>query len=160
MKEWGSILLASGAVAAMAGSFVAGTFSWLSERSKIEKQLHITQAESGYEALVQANALSWRATKQTSEKGDSDPGAQELRNKSDDLYVSARLKIAAFGDAEIVKALSDYYYKYGGAARPCANKEKFALDTKIYSAIRNTLGVRGSVNDDQIAHVVFLCSLN
>lgn len=160
MKEWGSTLLASAVMAGIVSAIITGLFELFAVSHKIEQEFRTKEAELGYEKLVEANATSWQADELAKQKGSNAPRVLELREKSDESYTAARQKIAAFGDAAIVEALSAYYSKYKGASRSCEPKEKFASDTKIYAAIRNTLGAsRGSVSDEQIANVVFLCSL-
>jgi hypothetical protein len=85
--------------------------------------------------------------------------AQKLKQQSDALYSTAQHKIAAFGHEDVVKAMSDFYSKHGSAGTPCPNKERFQSDIKVYTAIRNSLGVGGAVSDEQLANLLFLCSL-
>jgi len=138
--------------------------SWLAASYKIQQELHVKQSEAGYEALVNANTLAWRsdalAEEARREKSEAlAVEARKLRRQSEDSMVVARLKIAAFGDERVVRALSDYFSKHTHAAMPCADKEKFRSDTQIYKAIRNTLGVGGGVSDEQLATVIFVCNL-
>jgi len=156
VKDWVKTLLTSSAVAAVV--------SLLATSYKIEQELHSKQSEAGYEALIQANNLSWRSKALTEEakRGNNEKlaaDARRLRSESDDLYTVARHKIAAFGDERVVKAMSEYYARYGHAATPCPDKGRSRSDTRIYKAIRNTLGVGGSVTDEQLATVIFLCAL-
>jgi hypothetical protein len=126
MKEWLNSVLASGVTSALVSGLLGGAAGWLTASYKIEKEFHIRQAESGYEALVKANRLKWRA-EEPEPYPDRAHEVAELKKESDDSYVVARHNIAAFGDERIVKALSDYWSKYGGAARSCPDKEKFAI---------------------------------
>jgi hypothetical protein len=158
VKEWFNNVLASGVVAAVVSSVIGAVSGWFSAAHQAETQLQFRQAEAGYQALVKANKLKFRADELQALPDQKDEVAK-LRKDSDDEYILARHNIAAFGDERIVKALSDYWVKYGGAAKPCVPREKAALDTKIYTAIRNSMGVGGNVSDNQIANVVFLCSL-
>jgi hypothetical protein len=158
MKESMTIVLASGVTSALVSSILGGIAGYFTASRQLEMQLHLKHAEAGYEALVKANKLLWRADELQPDPRKKDEVAQ-MRRDSDDEYFVARFNIAAFGDERVVKALSDYYLKYGVAARPCAPREKFELDAKIYIAIRDTMGVGGNVRDSQIANVVFNCSL-
>ncbi len=156
MTEWAKTLVASGVI--------AGIVSWLAASHKIEQELHSRQGEAGYEALIEANSLLWRSEMLTEEaQREMDKAlaakAQALKRESDASYITARLRIAAFGDERVVKALSTYYFRFMNSSTPCRDKEKFRSDTQTYKAIRNTLGVGGSVSDEQLANIVFLCSL-
>lgn len=157
MNEWVKTLVTSGVV--------AGGVSWLATSYQIEKELHSKESQAGYEALVKSDTLFWHSDSLLEEaKREKDEAlaaqARKLKRDADRSLIVARLKIAAFGDESVVKAMSDYFSKHLGAATSCSNKEKFRSDTQIYKAIRNTLGVGGSVTDEQIANIVFLCSLN
>ncbi len=155
MKEWGSTLLASAVIAGIVSAIITGLFELFAVSYKIEQEFRTREAELGYEKLVEANTALWQAQELAKQKGDNAPKLQELRENSDNSYIAARQKIAAFGDAAVIEALSSYYSKHQEAWKPCPDKKKFASDTKIYAAIRNTLGVfRGSVSDEQIANVV------
>jgi hypothetical protein len=159
MKEFVNTVLASGVVAGIVSSLVGGAVGWLAASSKIKQEFHFRQAESGYEALVKANALL-RQAEQDEQSSDEERAreARKLRDESNREYQIARQKIAAFGHESVVKALSDYYATYS-EAKPCSNKEKFRSDAKTYKAIRNTLGVGGDVSDEQVAILMFHCSL-
>jgi hypothetical protein len=158
MKESIIIVLASGVTSTLVSSILGSFAGYVSASRQLEMQLHLKHAEAGYEALVKADKLLWRADELQADPRKKDEVAQ-MRRESDDNYFVARFNIAAFGDERVVKALSDYYLAYGIAARPCEPREKFALDTKIYTALRGTMGVGGDVSDSQIANVVFNCSL-
>ena len=156
VKEWVKTLVTS--------SVVAGGVSWLVTTHEIEKKLHSKEGAAGYEALVKADMLAWQSAALAEEaKWEKDESlaaeAQKLKRESDASIIVARLKIAAFGHESVVKAMGDYYSKHLNAAMPCENEEKFRSDTQIYKAIRNTLGVGGSVNDKQLATLILLCSL-
>ncbi len=160
MNEWVKTIVSSGAVAAL----VAGLVGWFAASYKIDKELHSRQGEAAYEALIKANTLYWqsRDLRKEAEEGKDQAvkaRALDLKRESDASYVIARHKIAAYGDERVVKAMSDYYSKYFEAAKPCENKDKFRSDAHIYKAIRHTLGVGGVVSDEELANVVFLCSL-
>ena len=145
-------------------TLVSGGVSWLATSDKIKQELHSKQGEAGYEALVTANTLL-RQSEALMEEAKQEKNetlvaeARKLKRQSDASYATAQHKIAAFGHEHVVKAMSDYYSKYGGAGTSCLNKERFRTDIKIYAAIRNSLGVRGTVSDEQLANLVFLCSL-
>lgn len=154
MNEWVKTLVTSGVVAAVV--------SWLATSYKIEQEFHIKQGEAGYEALVKGNALFWQSTHlKTMAKLEKDEAlatrARELEIKSEALHNVARQKIATFGDERVVKAMSDYYSNV--PRTQCDDKERFRLDTQIYKAIRNTLGVGGNASDEQLAVLLFLCTL-
>lgn len=163
MNEWVKTLATS--------TVVAGVVSWLTTSYKIEQELRSRQSEAGYEELVKANTLSRqsKALMEEAKRGKDQAlatQAQKLSRQSDASYSTAQQKIAAFGHEDVVKAISDYYSKYGRAATPCTDKEKVKSDTQIYKAIRNTLGVGGntlgfgdSVSDEHLANLMFLCSL-
>lgn len=150
MNEWVKTLVTSSVV----GSVFGGGVSWLAASYKIDQELHSRRSEAGYEALVEANTLlrqSEALEKKAKREKDEALAAEaiKLRRKSDASYSTAQQKIAAFGDERVVKAMSDYYSKHGPSATSCSDKEKFRADTQIYRAIRNTLGVGGSVSDEQ-----------
>jgi hypothetical protein len=145
-------------------SVAGGLVSWAAASWKIEQELHSRQADAGYEALIKANMLSRQSENLMGEAGREKNEtlaneAHKLRRQSDASYYEAQHKIAAFGDDDVVKAISHYYTKYTGADRSCPNKEKFRADTKTYKAIRKTLGVGGKVSDEQLANLLFQCSL-
>ena len=155
-----TLLLTSTVVSAL----ISGGVSWYTTSYKIEQELHSKQGEAGYEALVKANTLLWQSEalmeEAKREKNEAHAAkARDLKTESDASYATARHKIAAFGHERVVNAMSDYYSKYAGAGTSCLNKERFRSDIKIYTAIRNSLGVRGTVSDEQLANIVFLCSL-
>lgn len=82
-----------------------------------------------------------------------------MKDKSDSLYIAARHRIAAYGDKSVVRSLSHYYYQHRGANRLCEDKRKFKDDLETYKAIRATVGVGGDVDENDLASVLFLCSL-
>ncbi|HWQ68332.1 MAG TPA: hypothetical protein VN494_00015 [Patescibacteria group bacterium] len=160
MNEWAKTLVTSSVIATVIGGGVSLLVSWY----KIEQELHSRQIEAGYEDLVRANTLSWQSTllaeEAEREKNKAlEAEAKKLKRESEALITVARQKIAAFGDEHVVKAMSNYYSKHGKAAVSCDNKDKFRSDTQIYKAIRNTLGVGGSVSDEHLANLIFNCSL-
>lgn len=160
MNPWVTLLLTSTLVSTVVGAGV----SWFTTSYKIKQELHSRQGEAGYEALVTANTLLWQSEALKAEaKREKDESlaaeARKLKRQSDALYSTAQHKIAAFGHEHVVKAMSDFYSKYGSAGTSCANKERFRSDIQIYTAIRNSLGVRGTVSDEQLANLLFLCSL-
>lgn len=160
MNEWVKTLVTSSVIATV----ISGSVSLLVSGYKIEQELRSRQIEAGYEDLIKANTLFWQSdglTKQAEQEKDKalEAEAKKLKRESDASYIVARQKIAAFGDERVVKAMSDYYSKYGPAAESCNNKDKFRSDTQTYKAIRNTLGVGGSVSDEHLANLIFLCSL-
>lgn len=157
VNEWVKTLVTSGVV--------AGVVSWLAASYKIEQEFHIKQAEAGYEALVKANTLFWQweglteAAKQEKDEMRARTlaiEAQKLKRQSDASYIVARQKISAFGDESVVKALSDYY---STGMETCHDRKLRKLDVQTYRAIRNTLGVGGNVTDEQLAVMIFLCTL-
>jgi len=156
MNDWAKILGTSSVMAALV--------SWFAASYKVDQELRSRQIEAGYESLVKANTLAWQSLglKEEAEREKNSAltdESQQLKRESDALYISARQTITAFGDERVVKALSDYYAMYKGASKPCPDKERFMVDTKIYKAIRETLGVGGNVTDEQIANLMYTCSL-
>lgn len=126
-----------------------------------KQDLHIAQGEKGYESLIKANILYWRALelKQKAEKSSKIAQQRDsLLQKAHDKYVDANHRIAVYGAEKIVKALSDFYI-LRDAPGLCDKYELFAKDANIYHSIRNTLGLAGNVTNDQIATVVFSCRL-
>ncbi len=145
-------------------SVLSGIISWLISSYKIEHELHSRQIEAGYEALVMANTQLWQSDALMEEaKVEKDDAlaakGRKLRREADASYTAARLKIAAFGDERVVKAMADYYRYEPTVTALCKNTDKFRLDTRIYKAIRDTLGVGGTVSDQDLATVIFRCSL-
>ena len=158
MDEWVKTLVTS--------SVVGGLVSWLVSFStvsyKLEQELHSREREAGYEKLVEANTLFWQSVRTHAAAKDNPTLLQETRRQgreSDAAYIVARHKIAAFGDKRVVEALGDYWARYGGASASCGDTEKFRSDLRIYTALRQTMGAGGNVSDDQLARVMFLCSL-
>lgn len=148
----------------LTSSLAAGLVSWAATSYKIEQELHSKQGEAGYEALIKANVLLWQsenlmweAEKEKNEELANE--ARKLKRQSDGSYYEAQHKIAAFGDDSVVKAMGRYYVEHLGAKTPCADKEKFRADAKTYKAIRTTLGVGGRVTDQEVATLLFKCSL-
>ncbi|HEV8582765.1 MAG TPA: sulfite exporter TauE/SafE family protein [Thermoanaerobaculia bacterium] len=148
----------------VASSLVAGVVGWFAASHKIEQELHSRQAEAGYEALVKANTLFWQSSMMRKEAERGNDGAllteaQKRQRESDASYIVAQHKIVVFGDERVVAALSNYYYSTSGANRPCDNRKKFKADIATYRALRDTLGVRGRVSDEQLSRILFQCSL-
>ena len=160
MNEWVKTLLSSGAIAGLVGGIVSyGTASY-----KIDQERYSRQGESGYESLMEANALHRQSQTMSSlaRETKSDALALEasvLERKAQQAYVVAQHKIAAFGDASVVDAMSRYYSEHSTAALPCDDMKKFKADLQIYKAIRNTLGVGTNVSDSALATVIFQCNL-
>lgn len=160
MREWTKILVSS----TLASSLVSAFVSWRTSVQTIELQRWSRQGESAYEALIKANALYWHANARLRPvAGETEPKAamdgQAVPSESDLEYTKARHKIAAYANASVVTAMSRYYHDYMGAKRLCSNPGKFRADVQIYREIRNTLGVGGQVSDDDLAVVLFDCSL-
>lgn len=160
MREWTKILISS----TLASSLVSAFVSWRTSIQTIELQRWSRQGESAYEALIKANALYWHANHRLRPAaGGTEPktatDAQAIASESDLEYTKARHKIAAYANASVVTAMRLYYHNYMGADQLCSNPEKFRADVQIYRAIRNTLGVGGPVSDDDLAVVLFHCSL-
>lgn len=160
MNPWATLLLTSTVLSAV----ISAGVSWFTTSHKIKQELYSRQGEAGYDALVMANTLLWQSEALMAEsKGEKDEAlaaeARKLKRQSDALYSTAQHKIAAFGHEDVVKAMSDYYSNYGSAGKSCPNKERFRSDIQVYTAIRNSLGVGGKVSDEQLANVLFLCSL-
>lgn len=160
MNVWVKTLVTS----SVASSLVAGVVGWFAASYKIEQELHSRQAEAGYEALVKANTLLGQSETMRKEAKRENDGAllaeaRKLERESDASYRVAQHKIAVFGNERVVTALSDYYYSKKGADQPCDDREKFKADVQIYRAIRDTLGVRGRVSNEQLSRILFQCSL-
>lgn len=160
MNDFMKILLSSSVVSGIVG----GGAGWFTTSQRIEQELHSKQSASGYEALINANSLNWQseALKDDTDKKDDKElaaDAEKLKRKSNASYQVAQLKIATFGDELVVKAMSDYYYNYGGAWKSCPDIKKYRTDVKMYKAIRDTLGVGGNVTEQQLATMIFQCSL-
>lgn len=146
----------------LASSVVAGLVSLLTTSCMVDKQLRVKQAEAGYEALVQSDAEGWHARdllKEGTEKGDETLTAEahKLRREADALMLTARIKIATFGDDAIAQSMSHYFAEHQGYSQPCDNQKKARDDAKIYSAIRSKIGAGGNLREEDIAVLVFGC---
>lgn len=161
MREWTKILVSSTVVA----SVVSAIVSWLTSAQTIQLERWSRQGESAYDVLINANAASWIQTydQKPAPAGVEQAAAGNARTLDGEArvnYFKARLKIAVYGSAGVVRALSHYDRTYLDAGQACANQDKFKADVRIYREIRNSLGVGGPVSDNDLAAILFSCSLS
>jgi hypothetical protein len=158
----GGVLLAI--VGAVAGA--VGTYFFTVKVE--ERKLYLQERVSGSKELFEGTVALWQSSAieawadhewnngNRSKAEELKSEAQEQADTSRKHYFNARFKIGVFGDADVVRALAQFWRQ---TKSPCINPQEMRNDVAIYQSMRGAFVARGHVNDKDLIRVLFACDV-